>query len=674
MTSINFVLWLLAAGLLRHRAFATRPRSNPRRWLLRAAPVGYGLAMAATLAELVSLVLLSSQVGGLLVSRRDVAVVVAVVVPAALTPWRVLPALRRQRSAARALVPVYAAAAAAAVGFFEPFFPPEPGIGALAMMGALPLAGAVLGLVRARQAASAPLPRRSRRARATRVVATLAAVAVAAIAVGALASGASRHPETYTMMRGTIDYGGGAAPSSPRAPHDDTQAQPAAQTFDRHHASGPETTSVTELRGPAGEPDEEVELTAGEVAATLSSGTRVEGWGFNGSLPGPALEFDEGDLVEVTLRNDLPEDPVTIHWHGIDVPNGEDGVAGVTQDAVAPGEEFTYRFRAEESGSHWYHSHQNGSEQVARGLFGPLVLQTDQDATVDHDLPMLWHEWTAEGRPIGAFGLNDTLQTRTVAEGDTVRLRLVNTTNQTQTFTLTGTEYRVSHVDGEPVAVPTPLRDERLVLGAGGRFDVTLSMPDSPVRLVNLASPDAGLLLANDPGQRIEPNLEGPDFDIASYGSTEPHAVRDNADWDRSFELVLDEWLGFYDGHFGLRQTVNGNVFPATPMHMVEEGDMVKMRFINRGSEDHPMHLHGHHMTILSKNGVPASGSPLAVDTVLVRPGEVWEVGFEADNPGLWMDHCHDLRHARLGLVLHLAYVDVTTPFQIGGHAGNHPE
>ena len=101
---------------------------------------------------------------------------------------------------------------------------------------------------------------------------------------------------------------------------------------------------------------------------------------------------------------------------------------------------------------------------------------------------------------------------------------------------------------------------------------------------------------------------------------------------------------------------------------------MVKMRFINRGSEDHPMHLHGHHMTILSKNGVPASGSPLAVDTVLVRPGEVWEVGFEADNPGLWMDHCHDLRHARLGLVLHLAYVDVTTPFQIGGHAGNHPE
>ena len=129
---------------------------------------------------------------------------------------------------------------------------------------------------------------------------------------------------------------------------------------------------MTELRGPAGEPDEEVELTAGEVAATLSSGTRVEGWGFNGSLPGPALEFDEGDLVEVTLRNELPEDPVTIHWHGIDVPNGEDGVAGVTQDAVAPGEEFTYRFRAEESGSHWYHSHQNGSEQAARGLFGPL--------------------------------------------------------------------------------------------------------------------------------------------------------------------------------------------------------------------------------------------------------------------------------------------------------------
>ena len=104
------------------------------------------------------------------------------------------------------------------------------------------------------------------------------------------------------------------------------------------------------------------------------SGEEVRGYTLNGTSPGPALRVHQGDLVEVTLRNvDVP-DGVTLHWHGVDVPNAEDGVAGVTQDAVGPGEEYVYRFVAEDAGTYWYHSHQVSHAQVRGGLFGTLVV------------------------------------------------------------------------------------------------------------------------------------------------------------------------------------------------------------------------------------------------------------------------------------------------------------
>ena len=84
-------------------------------------------------------------------------------------------------------------------------------------------------------------------------------------------------------------------------------------------------------------------------------------------------------------------------------------------------------------------------------------------------------------------------------------------------------------------------------------------------------------------------------------------------------------------------------------MQMVREGDLVKMTFANRSFMDHPMHLHGHHVLVLSRNGEPVSGSPWWADTLNVAPGETYEVAFRADNPGLWMDHCHNLAHGRPG-------------------------
>ncbi|HVE74108.1 MAG TPA: multicopper oxidase domain-containing protein, partial [Mycobacteriales bacterium] len=124
----------------------------------------------------------------------------------------------------------------------------------------------------------------------------------------------------------------------------------------------------------------------------------------------------------------------------------------------------------------------------------------------------------------------------------------------------------------------------------------------------------------------------------------------------------------------GFWWSVNGRLFPDVPMYVVSEGDVVRMSITNTSGQVHPMHLHGHHAVVLSRNGVQATGSPWLVDSLHVEDDETYEIAFVADNPGVWMDHCHNLDHAADGLVAHLTYTGFTTPYRIGGKGRNQPE
>ena len=128
------------------------------------------------------------------------------------------------------------------------------------------------------------------------------------------------------------------------------------------------------------------------------------------------------------------------------------------------------------------------------------------------------------------------------------------------------------------------------------------------------------------------------------------------------------------DGLPGLHWSINGHLWPDIPMFTVEEGDVAVFRVKNSSGEIHPMHLHGHHAVVLSRNGEPATGSPWWVDSLDVEDGEEYEIALLADNPGIWTDHCHNLKHAAEGLVAHLMYAGVTTPFELGDDTGNEPE
>jgi FtsP/CotA-like multicopper oxidase with cupredoxin domain len=423
-----------------------------------------------------------------------------------------------------------------------------------------------------------------------------------------------------------------------------------------HAHAGPSARSVADLSGPRqGAADFRFELTARKAQVVLESGFATEGLTFNGTAPGPEMRVRAGQLVEVVLRNADVTEGVTLHWHGVDVPNSEDGVPGVTQDAVPPGGEHVYRFRPKQIGSFWYHTHQDSAGTVHRGLYGAFVVEPAGGAA-GLDAVLLGHSWLRPGAdPVVAIGTEDRPSRRDVAPGTRMRARLVNTDSTTQTWAVAGASFTVAAIDGTDVNGPTPLDGEQLRIPAGGRFDVEFT---APATVVLHGGPAVGF------GQDPLPAPSGGEvFDPLGYGAPAPVPFSTAGPFNRELTQVLDT-VRTAQGE--VTWTINGQLF--APNVPVAQGDLVRVRIRNDGSDEHPMHLHGHHVLVLSRDGVPASGSPWWADTVGVQQGEEFEVAFRADNPGIWMDHCHNLTHAAAGMLMHLAYEGVSSPFTRAGH------
>ncbi|MCJ8013662.1 multicopper oxidase domain-containing protein [Paenibacillus sp. KQZ6P-2] len=447
------------------------------------------------------------------------------------------------------------------------------------------------------------------------------------------------------------------------------------------HTDGisPQFVSVAELTGPrTGTPDRSFTLEAKKTMIALHSGEIKEAWTYNGQILGPELRVKQGELVEVTLINKDIEDGVTIHWHGVNVQNAEDGVAGMTQDAVMPQEKYVYRFIAEQTGTYWYHSHQQSSKQVQMGLYGVFIVEPDTTLPQKTaDMAVVLHNWQAENGTTVSLGELNRLQRKIAEPGTLVRLRFVNAENLTAQIHISGVPFQVEAIDGTDILEPEDLIDSRLDLAAGGRYDVTFVMPDTVVGISRQTGPfahDGNVLVVSPSNEGMPPDaVKGPIFDPASYGTPAQTMFGPDTRYDRNYTLVFDNRPGFYNGKFNFVHTINGSVFPDAPMFMVREGELVKMTFVNRGFDDHPMHPHGHRMQVLSRNGKAVTGSPWITDTLNVAPGETYEVAFIADNPGIWMDHCHNLEHAAVGMSAHIAYEGVYSPFEMGSATVNLP-
>ncbi|WP_227425032.1 multicopper oxidase family protein [Pengzhenrongella sicca] len=472
-------------------------------------------------------------------------------------------------------------------------------------------------------------------------------------------------PSTYSVLgMGYVDAGGGQVTGAHADRAEAGWGGPPARPGD---------VSVATLTGPAdAEPDVAVTLEAAAERITLPDGTVVEGYTIGGTTPGPLIEATQGDLVEVTLRNASVPDGVTLHWHGVDVPNAEDGVAGVTQEAVPVGGEHVYRFVAQDAGTYWYHSHQVSHRQVRLGLLGPLVVHPRATAAGADEAIALLHTYAGTRTINGTAGQ----QRHVVAPGTAARIRVINTDNAALRVWVAGAGFALLAVDGRDLTGATPVRDVAVVIGAGGRADLEITAPaDGSAAVVRLGG--GADLVVGPAGSRGPSGAAardpGTELDLLGYGT--PAALGfDPQAADRTFELAIGRRFGFVAGRPGLHWTINGHLFPDLPMFVVAEGDVVRMTISNSSGQAHPMHLHGHHVVVLSRDGVAATGGPWWTDSLEVRDGEEFEVAFVADNPGVWMDHCHNLPHAQQGLVAHLAYTGVSEPFRVGGAGANRPE
>jgi len=182
-------------------------------------------------------------------------------------------------------------------------------------------------------------------------------------------------------------------------------------------------------------------LVAEPVTHEFAPGLSAECWGYNGQVHGPTIEAVEGDRVRIYVTNKLPE-PTTVHWHGVFVPLGMDGVAGLTQRGIAPGETFKYEFTLEQSGTFMYHPHADEMTQMALGMVGAIVVHPRHETgpRVDRDFLLMTHEWKIRpgARRPDPLAMNDfnlaTFNAKAypstaplvVQKGDRVRIRLGN--------------------------------------------------------------------------------------------------------------------------------------------------------------------------------------------------------------------------------------------------------
>lgn len=256
--------------------------------------------------------------------------------------------------------------------------------------------------------------------------------------------------------------------------------------------------AAAEAARPAPEPSgggahHKFEMNIEDTSITLVENQKFHTFAFAGQVPGPLFHVREGDEVEVVLNN-LTALSHTIHWHGLYQRNNwqMDGVPGITQKAIEPGETFTYKFVAEPAGTLWYHCHVNVNEHVAlRGMFGPLIIQpkkpTKLEREVTKDYLLMFSEWASQwadkpgqgGMPgdvtdyytINGKSYPETQPIR-VKKGDVLRIRLFGAGDGIHSIHIHGHLFQIAFKDGQPL--PAPIEADTVFVAPGERYDLIL--------------------------------------------------------------------------------------------------------------------------------------------------------------------------------------------------------
>ncbi len=228
-------------------------------------------------------------------------------------------------------------------------------------------------------------------------------------------------------------------------------------------------------------------LTAEPIVQEFAPGLAMNCWGYNGSAPGPTIEAVEGDRVRILVTNHLPE-PTTVHWHGLIVPNNMDGVTGLNQAPILPGETFAYEFTLKQHGTYMYHPHYDEMTQIAMGMMGFFIIhpKNDRGNHVDRDFAIFLHEWAI---PAGAatpnpmvmldfnyFTFNGRIYPGTeplvVKQGEKVRVRFANLSMDNHPIHLHGLVFTVTGSGGWTLPKAAQFKGNTIDVVTGNTNDI----------------------------------------------------------------------------------------------------------------------------------------------------------------------------------------------------------
>ncbi len=237
-------------------------------------------------------------------------------------------------------------------------------------------------------------------------------------------------------------------------------------------------------------------LVAEAVDHEFAPGLRAQCWGYNGGTPGPTIEATEGDRLRLYVTNRLPE-PTTVHWHGLILPNGMDGVAGLNQRPIPVGETFVYEFDLRHAGTFMYHPHYDEMTQIALGMVGMFIVHPRRPVgpPVDHDFALMTHEFRLEAgarRPdpnamadFNVLTFNSRCYPATeplvVGRGERVRIRLGN---------LGPMDHHPIHIHG--LAFTMTATDGGFVPKSAQHPETTVLVPVGTTRVIEMVPTEAG--------------------------------------------------------------------------------------------------------------------------------------------------------------------------------------
>lgn len=417
------------------------------------------------------------------------------------------------------------------------------------------------------------------------------------------------------------------------------------------------------------------EFEASEFQWEIATGKTISAWGFNQQVPGPVIKAKKGDTLVVKLKNSLPE-PTIIHWHGIRLPAAMDGT-GEVQKPVQPGEEFEYRFKVDDAGTFWYHSHHNETVQMERGMYGAIVVEDEQDPIVDAEKVFLIDDMKLSAdfeftKP--AWALPRLIERHDGRQGDTLlingkvdslinlhaaqieRWRFINASSARYfKLHLGGNEFKIIGTDGGLIEKPVVVTEA--LITPGERLDILVG-PFEKGKAFPVDSLSYNRSTFLRPKKQTFAMVEVLDEQPSVASIPESLRVIESL---APKDAVPNRKVKFSVGaslKHGLDFLVNNN------LHVNDEpvriGELQVWEINNVSLMDHPFHLHGFFFQVLEING-KAPEYKAWKDTINLTPRTKVKIAWMPDDrPGKWMYHCHILEHHAAGMMANFEVIDGT--------------